>query len=106
MWDSSRCPPPTEPVDTEAAKTEAVDVTGSLVITGAVNQPMGFVEADLRAMDVIKITAYHPKIVPVLVFERFGGLGLVAAQPVAALLVLIALEIFIFLRLSLLKEST
>ena len=54
----------------------------------------------------VVILAYHPKIVPVLVFERFQGLGLVAAQPVAALLVLVALATFILLRLSLLKEST
>jgi molybdate/tungstate transport system permease protein len=54
----------------------------------------------------IVILAYHPKIVPVLVFERFEGFGLIAAQPVAALLVLVALATFIFLRLSLLQEST
>jgi molybdate/tungstate transport system permease protein len=53
----------------------------------------------------VVILAYHPKIVPVLVFERFEGFGLVAAQPVAAILVLVALAAFIFLRLSLLKES-
>jgi hypothetical protein len=50
-----------EPVATEAPATEAVDVTGSLVIAGAVDQPMGFLEADLRAMQVLKITAEHPK---------------------------------------------
>ncbi|HRJ59411.1 MAG TPA: ABC transporter permease [Anaerolineales bacterium] len=54
----------------------------------------------------VVILAYHPKIVPVLVFERFEGFGLVAAQPVAALLVLVALATFVFLRLSLLKESS
>lgn len=53
----------------------------------------------------VVILAYHPKIVPVLVFERFEGFGLAAAQPVAALLVLVALATFIFLRLSLLNES-
>lgn len=53
----------------------------------------------------VVILAYHPKIVPVLVFERFEGFGLAAAQPVAALLVLVALATFIFLRLSLLRES-
>lgn len=53
----------------------------------------------------VVILAYHPKIVPVLVFERFEGFGLVAAQPVAALLILIALVVFVFLRLSLPKED-
>jgi molybdate/tungstate transport system permease protein len=54
----------------------------------------------------VVILAYHPKIVPTLVFERFEGFGLFAAQPVAALLVLIALATFIFLRFSLLKEGS
>jgi len=53
----------------------------------------------------VVILAYHPKIVPVLVFERFEGFGLTAAQPVAALLVLVALATFVFLRLSLLNEG-
>ncbi len=53
----------------------------------------------------VVILAYHPKIMPVLVFERFEGFGLVAAQPVAALLILVALATFIFLRLSLLREN-
>jgi molybdate/tungstate transport system permease protein len=53
----------------------------------------------------VVILSYHPKIVPVLVFERFEGFGLTAAQPVAALLVLVALAAFVVLRLSLLGES-
>jgi molybdate/tungstate transport system permease protein len=53
----------------------------------------------------VVILAYHPKIVPVLVFERFQGFGLVAVQPVAALLIFVALATFIFLRLSLLREN-
>ncbi len=44
---------------TEAAS--AGEVTGSLVVTGAATQPMGFMEADLRAMEVLTITAEHPK---------------------------------------------
>ena len=46
---------------TEEAAAEPVEVTGSLVITGAVTQPMGFMEADLRGLEVLKITAEHPK---------------------------------------------
>jgi len=46
---------------TEEAAAAPVEVTGSLVITGAVTQPTGFMEADLRAMEVLKITAEHPK---------------------------------------------
>jgi molybdate/tungstate transport system permease protein len=47
----------------------------------------------------VVILAYHPKIIPVLVYERFEGFGLAAAKPVAALLILTALIAFILLRL-------
>jgi DMSO/TMAO reductase YedYZ molybdopterin-dependent catalytic subunit len=54
-----------EPVAVAEESTEAVvppaEVTGSLVIVGAVSQPMGFMEADLRAMEVLTINAEHPK---------------------------------------------
>lgn len=50
----------------------------------------------------VVILAYHPKIVPVLVYERFEGFGLDAAQPVALLLILVALVTFVLLRLVLL----
>jgi len=52
----------------------------------------------------VVILAYHPKIVPVLVYERFVGFGLDAAQPVALLLILVAMVVFITLRLVLLPE--
>jgi molybdate/tungstate transport system permease protein len=45
------------------------------------------------------ILAYHPRVVPVLVYERFQGFGLAAAQPVAVLLVLVVLAVFITLRM-------
>ena len=53
----------------------------------------------------VVILAYHPKITPVLVYERFEGFGLQAAQPVALLLILVALVVFILLRLALLPET-
>jgi molybdate/tungstate transport system permease protein len=52
----------------------------------------------------IVILAYHPKTVPVLVYERFEGFGLSAALPVAVLLILTALVAFSLLRLALLAE--
>ncbi len=52
----------------------------------------------------VVILAYNPKIVPVLIYERFEGFGLGAAQPVALLLILVALVVFIMLRLVLLPE--
>ena len=53
----------------------------------------------------VVILAYHPKIVPVLVYERFNGFGLNAAQPIAALLILIAVTVFVFLQRSLRPEN-
>ena len=52
----------------------------------------------------VVILAYNPKIVPVLIYERFEGFGLDAVQPVALLLILVALAVFIMLRLVLLPE--
>jgi molybdate/tungstate transport system permease protein len=52
----------------------------------------------------VVILAYHPKIVPVLIYERFQGYGLDAAQPIALILILVSLVVFILLRLALLPE--
>jgi molybdate/tungstate transport system permease protein len=52
----------------------------------------------------VVILAYHPKIAPVLVYERFQGFGLSAAQPVAVLLILAALVAFGLLRFLLLRQ--
>lgn len=54
----------------------------------------------------VVILAYHPKIVPVLVYERFTGFGLTAAQPVALLLILVALIVFFVLRLFFIRQSS
>jgi molybdate/tungstate transport system permease protein len=43
----------------------------------------------------IIIIAYHPKVIPVLVYERFNGFGLAAAQPVAVVLILASLILFV-----------
>lgn len=46
----------------------------------------------------VVILAYHPKIVTVLIFERFEGFGLAQALPVAVILILVVLVIFALLR--------
>jgi molybdate/tungstate transport system permease protein len=46
----------------------------------------------------VVILAYNPKIVPVVVYERFVGFGLEHARPVAVILILAALAVFILLR--------
>ena len=52
----------------------------------------------------VVILAYNPKIVPTLVYERFEGFGLSAAKPVAVIIVLVALVVFIVLRVVLLPR--
>jgi molybdate/tungstate transport system permease protein len=47
----------------------------------------------------VVILAYNPKVIPVLVYERFEGFGLDAALAPAALIVLVALAAFVALRL-------
>ncbi len=53
----------------------------------------------------VVILAYNPKTVPVLVFERFEGFGLAAAQPVAVCLILAALGVFVLLQTVLLPKE-
>jgi molybdate/tungstate transport system permease protein len=53
----------------------------------------------------VVILAYHPQIVPTLLYERFEGYGLNAARPVAAVLILAVLAVFILLRAALLPEK-
>jgi molybdate/tungstate transport system permease protein len=44
------------------------------------------------------ILAYHPMIAPVLVYERFETYGLNYARPIAVLLILVSILVFILLR--------
>ena len=46
----------------------------------------------------VVIIAYHPRIVPVLVYERFTGFGLEAALPVTVILIVLAMLVFSLLR--------
>jgi molybdate/tungstate transport system permease protein len=47
----------------------------------------------------VVILAYHPMIAPVLVFERFEAFGLDFARPVAVILIIVSVLIFVVLRL-------
>lgn len=46
----------------------------------------------------VAILAYHPQIMPVLVYDRFQGFGLNAAKPLAVILIVAALVIFVLVR--------
>jgi molybdate/tungstate transport system permease protein len=53
----------------------------------------------------VVILAYHPKIVTVLIYERFEGFGLAQALPVAVILILVVLVIFALLRWLVMGDS-
>ncbi|NLF03396.1 MAG: ABC transporter permease, partial [Anaerolineales bacterium] len=52
----------------------------------------------LSEFGAVAILSYHPKIIPVLVYERFAGFGLAAARPVAVILLIAAMFVFVLLR--------
>ncbi|NLX15868.1 MAG: ABC transporter permease, partial [Ramlibacter sp.] len=52
----------------------------------------------LSEFGAVAILSYHPKIIPVLVYERFAGFGLAAARPVAMILLIAAMVVFVLLR--------
>ena len=54
----------------------------------------------------IIIVAYHPRIAPVLMYERFTAYGLKYSQPVAVWLIIVCLGLFLLLRLVSLPRRT
>ncbi|HVN58617.1 MAG TPA: ABC transporter permease [Bacteroidales bacterium] len=62
----------------------------------------GFVMMFARGMSefgAVVIIAYHPMVAPVLIYERFGSFGLKYARPAAVLFIIVALAVFVTLRL-------
>ena len=53
----------------------------------------------LSEFGAVVILAYHPMIAPVLLYRRFESYGLTYARPVAAIIIVICLLIFVLLRL-------
>jgi molybdate/tungstate transport system permease protein len=68
----------------------------------------GFVMMFARGMSefgAVVIVAYHPMIAPVLIYERFTSYGLNYARPASVLFILVALAVFIMLRIFSLKKK-
>ena len=68
----------------------------------------GFVMMFARGMSefgAVVIVAYHPMTAPVLIYERFSSFGLDYARPVSVLFIIVALAVFILLRLISLKKK-
>ncbi len=62
----------------------------------------GFVMMFARGMSefgAVVIVAYHPMIAPVLIYERFSSFGLNYARPASVLFILVALAVFVMLRM-------
>lgn len=49
------------PTAVPAAEAAPVEVKGDIVLVGMVTTPAGFTEAELRAIEVLKVTVEHPK---------------------------------------------
>jgi molybdate/tungstate transport system permease protein len=68
----------------------------------------GFVMMFARGMSefgAVVIIAYHPMIAPVLIYERFGSYGLEYARPASVIFIIVALMVFIALRLISVKRK-
>lgn len=68
----------------------------------------GFVMMFARGMSefgAVVIIAYHPMIAPVLIYERFGSYGLEYARPASVIFIIVALIVFIALRLISVKRK-
>lgn len=80
-------------------------ITLPLAWRGILNGAVMMWARGVSEFGAVAIIAYHPKIVPVLVFERFQGFGLKAALPVTVLLILSALVVFVLLSTVLLPRE-
>lgn len=62
---------------------------------------VGIIMCSARAISefgAVVVIAYHPMTAPVMIYERFEAYGLAYSQPVAVLLTLVCLSLFLFLR--------
>jgi molybdate/tungstate transport system permease protein len=80
-------------------------ITLPLALRGVLGGAVMMWARGISEFGAVVILAYNPKIVPVLIYERFEGYGLIAAQPLTLLLILVALVVFILLRLALLPDK-
>ncbi len=80
-------------------------ITIPLAWRGIVSGAMMMWARGISEFGAVAILAYHPKIVPTLIFERFEGYGLSAARPVAVVLIIVVLFIFTLLRMLFLPDQ-
>ncbi|MGI6249949.1 MAG: ABC transporter permease [Anaerolineaceae bacterium] len=69
-------------------------VTLPLAWRGVISGAITMWARGISEFGAVMILAYNPKIIPVLIFERFQGLGLEAATPITALWIFLILVLF------------
>jgi len=79
---------------TEAFLTVTVPLSMSSILTGAI---MAWARA-VSEFGAVVMIAYFPKVIPTLIYEKNLHGGLAEAMPIAALLILICIGIFILFR--------
>lgn len=79
-------------------------VTLPLALRGILSGMVMMWARGISEFGAVVILAYHPKIAPVLIYERFEGFGLSSALPTAVVLMLAALLVFSLLRVLLPRE--
>ncbi len=95
-------------VDVELEQSARVDggsawqvfwlVTLPLAWQGVLSGAITMWARGISEFGAVVILAYSPKIIPVLIYERFQGFGLSSATPVSALLLILVLILFVVLR--------
>jgi molybdate/tungstate transport system permease protein len=72
----------------------ALPAAGRGILSGAVMMW----SRGISEFGAVAIIAYHPRILPVLIYEFFTGYGLSAALPLAAVLIIVVLAVFVALQ--------
>lgn len=80
-------------------------VTLPLALRGVISGAIMMWARGISEFGAVVIIAYNPKIISTLLFERFEGYGLNAALPIAAILIIVVLFVFLFIRSLFLSSS-
>lgn len=85
-------------VDGASAALVFWEISLPLAWQGILNGAIMMFARGISEFGAVMILAYSPKIVPVLIYERFQGYGLNAATPITVILLVLVLALFAVLR--------
>ncbi len=74
------------------------EITFPLASSSILNGVILCLARGVSEFSAVLILAYFPRSAPILIYERFTSSGLISSRPIAVLLILICLVIFILLR--------